>query len=92
MQSTTNQVRQVLTNELGLTRESVRATAEEYIEKTVSAKLNCMIDNGDLSKLIADHHTDSVDIRREIIAAVRDEAQRWLVDHIEFKVKPPNQR
>jgi len=36
MQSTTQQVRQVLVNELGLTRESVRGEAEKYIAQTIA--------------------------------------------------------
>lgn len=35
MQSTTQQVRQVLVNELGLTRDSVREEAEAYIRQTI---------------------------------------------------------
>lgn len=91
MQSTTNQVRQILTNELGLTREFVREVARKYVEEIVSAKINHMVDNGDLAKLVASHHTDTVNIRHEIICAVKEEVQKWLVDHIEFKVKQPEQ-
>lgn len=36
MQSTTQQVRQILVNELGLTRESVREEAEKYIAQTIT--------------------------------------------------------
>lgn len=39
MQSTTQQVRQILVNELGLTRESVREEAEKYIAQTITRML-----------------------------------------------------
>lgn len=37
---TTNAVRQVMMNELGLTRESIRAEMESIVEKTVKAHIS----------------------------------------------------
>lgn len=39
MQGTTQQVRQILVNELGLTRQSVREEAEKYIAQTITRML-----------------------------------------------------
>lgn len=47
-----NQVRQVLMNELGLTRASVREMVADIVDNTVERKLNEMLDAGLLNKVV----------------------------------------
>lgn len=51
-QSTTNQVRQVLMNELGLTRESIRELVKELVEAEVTKVTNQLVADGHLVKMV----------------------------------------
>jgi hypothetical protein len=51
--STTNAVRQILMNELGLTREVIREEMRKLIEVEVSKATSAMIANGHLTKLVS---------------------------------------
>lgn len=47
-----NEVRQVLMNEMGLTRESVRAETLEVVEKTAEKFLNSLLESGQLGRIL----------------------------------------
>lgn len=49
---TTNAVRQILMNELGLTRESVRTMVEDIVKETLDRKIETMIAEGYLQKMV----------------------------------------
>ena len=63
-----NQVRNILANELGLTRDVVREIAREFVEATVCSEVKRMIETG-----VIDHY-----VRQEIDAICRD--RRWTGD------------
>lgn len=48
---TTNQVRQILMNELGLTRDSVRKIAEDIVTKTVDRHMESLVSSGKLNQI-----------------------------------------
>jgi polyhydroxyalkanoate synthesis regulator phasin len=49
---TINSVRQVLMNELGLTRESVREEMKDIIDSVVEKQVNRLIDEGILERMV----------------------------------------
>lgn len=80
-QTTTQQVRQVLVNELGLTRESVREEARAFVEPIVKAEIARLLDQGGIREMV------SVELSRlsqrrgneigvSIAGVVRQEAER----------------
>lgn len=52
MQSTTNQVRQVLMNELGLTRDAVRQITEEVVAQVAERKVEALLQEGKLEEMV----------------------------------------
>lgn len=50
--SEVNQVRQVLMNELGLTRDSVRGMAEEIVRECVNQKVAKMMAEGHIERMV----------------------------------------
>lgn len=49
---TTNQVRQILMNELGLTRKSIRDETEVIVRDAVNHRLDGLIKDGDLERMV----------------------------------------
>lgn len=47
-----NQVRQILMNELGLTREVVRSMAQSMVEQAVEKHVNSLINSGYIEKFL----------------------------------------
>ena len=47
-----NEVRQVLMNEVGLTRESVREETREIVEKTAEKFLHSLLESGQLGRIL----------------------------------------
>lgn len=47
-----NEVRQVLMNELGLTRELIRTEVEKIVKETMEKKINDMFSNGVFDRII----------------------------------------
>ena len=81
-----NKVRQVLMNELGLTRESVRDLTEEIVADTVGKHIKRIIEDGSVDRLIKSeidralklscHSND--DLRNLIINAATDAFRKKL--------------
>lgn len=63
-----NQVRNILVNEFGLTRDVIREIAREFVETTVRSEVQRMINTG-----VIEHY-----VRQEIDAICRD--RRWTGD------------
>jgi hypothetical protein len=91
---TTNQVRQVLMNELGLTRESVREIMEEIVEETVQRHVNSAKFDERLSILV-DRAISGIRGPRNsmgwypsLAEIVREEARTllaaWIAKHLRF--------
>lgn len=92
--STINQVRQIMTNELGLTRELIRQEAERLIQEAVNIKVRQMEFNGVLDKLVAAavesvlkgsrYDQPGVTVVRDAIA---QKARAWAADHVDISFK-----
>lgn len=82
----TNAVRQVLMNELGLTRESIREEAAIIIRECVAKELSRLSGNGALEKMLheefrklcSNHQWDSNSIRGMVLAASRVEVEKFV--------------
>lgn len=94
--TTTNQVRQILMNELGLTRESVREMVSDIVESVIEKQMKRLDDTGYIDKLICKHltskykspegrgfkHQVRYEITNNVVSLVRD---NLLVD---LKIDP----
>ena len=94
-----NMVRQILTNELGLTRETIRGIAQQLIEREVEKTAKEMLSNGVLDRLVekAVNTTLSVNryerdaLGRLISTAAAEQVKVWLAENLQFKGTPTDQ-
>lgn len=75
--ATTNQVKQVLMNELGLTRENIRTLTEELVETTLVKHLNRMEKEGKITKLITKY----------LVSLLRLDQEHYQKGHLLGKVQ-----
>lgn len=94
--STTNQVRQVLMNELGLTRESIREMAHQLIKQEVEKTVNVMASTGVLDRIIHEaldtmlgrsrSRYGGTSVQTIVTNAVTDLANAWVKDNLRIEV------
>ena len=82
MNSTINQVRQVLMNELGLSRESIRKEVERVVADTVERHINRLIDEGRLQKI-----TEEILVTRGYRSGVESVAGRVAEQFIQEAIR-----
>ena len=91
--TTHNQVRQVLMNELGLTREYVRGQVEDIVESAVAKKIRSILNEGHLEMMIqkqidlhirAKHGGSMISgsMRNIIAESAANAVERHLKDHL----------
>lgn len=94
MKSTTNQVRQILANELGLTRESVREMAREFVADTVEREIRRLVEGNDLDRIIAgqfarlaeeDVKYGGTGLRARLERAMQSVINQWVRENIAIK-------
>lgn len=84
-----NQVRQILMNELGLSRATVRGMVEEIVKETVDVKVTRMMADGHIQRMVDDSvrrfaassRWDS-DAVRKIVAKAAGEAVESQINQI----------
>jgi hypothetical protein len=89
---TTNAVRQVLMNELGLTREVIREMMAEIIQVEAVKVANAMICQGHLERIVTNCFRDIVkgngygttSLRDMVAAAAKTEATDFVKKHLRF--------
>lgn len=90
--STINEVRQILMNELGLTRESIREVVREIVTDTVEKHLRNMTSQSEMERIIRDKVNEVVkdnrwekDTMRDLIIHVaRTEIEKFVASHIKI--------
>lgn len=88
----TNQVRQILMNELGLTRETVRNLATEIVQQAVDVHIKKLISDGhlqrmvdsSLNKVLATNHWDRDAFRRLIIEGAASGMKQHLQNNLKL--------
>ena len=88
-----NMVRQILTNELGLTRETIRGIAQQLIEREVEKTAKEMLSNGVLDRLVEKavnttlgvNRYECESLRRLVNAAAAEQVKVWLTANLQFK-------
>ena len=94
-----NQVRQILTNEMGLTRETIRDIAQHLIEREAEKTVNAMLANGVLDKLVekavnkklSANRYERDALGRLIRTAAAEQVKGWLAANLQFKGTPADQ-
>lgn len=94
---TTNAVRQVLMNELGLTREAVRQEMQTIVEAEAVKVVNRLVNEGTLRRLVHDEFVKAAYVRGYgqskslhgiIASAAREAAERFVRDRIRVLPAP----
>lgn len=91
---TTNAVRQVLMNELGFTRESVREEMRAIVEAEAKKEMTRLVSQGHLEQLVSREferltkgsNWSQTTIHNLITAAAKKEAEAFIKDHLRFVV------
>jgi hypothetical protein len=92
MNNTTNAVRQVLMNELGLTRENVREEIRKIVEVEAAKVVSSLVSQGHLErvvreefrKLASNGRYDRSGIERICVEAAKKEAETFMRDNLRF--------
>jgi hypothetical protein len=90
--TTTNSVRQVLMNELGLTRESIRQHAEQIVVDTVRAHLSTDRIEQIVKRTVIESLLASYSVKRimtEIDTTARREVQELIRNNVKITVSAP---
>lgn len=58
-----HQVRKTLVNDLGLTRDSVRAEATKLVQDAVNKKINDLLEGGAIQRYVHDYLTKQLNLR-----------------------------
>lgn len=96
---TVNQVRQILMNELGLTREWVRAQMENIIEAEVERHARAIVQQGGIEKMIhrsvekvmQEHPYGNLSLKASIAQAVSVAVKAQMMEHLpEVIVRAPS--
>lgn len=97
--ATTNQVRQVLMNELGLSREAVRTEMENIIHDVMEKHFNKMWHEGELTNIVkriikdqfqSAHHYPSRDgntLEKMVLRLAEKEVTKFIKDNITVTTK-----
>ena len=88
-----NQVRQILMNELGLTRDSIRTMATEIIEGVVAKHVKHLLDNGKIGEMVAatikdiarEGYYDHDSIRSLVLVVAREQLEKFIKDRLIIK-------
>lgn len=96
MKSTTDEVRQVLMNELGLTRESVRQLSEQIVTKTVETYMSGLISSGGLDKIVEeafrsqyrDPKNQYIGFSETLKQAAKEAADKFVRERVIIKEAP----
>lgn len=82
----TNEVRQILMNELGLTRERVRGIIDDIVQETISKHTRHLIESGQIEKQIQTHIERSLTSigynRQSMRATIADAAAKEVKQHM----------
>jgi len=92
MQTTTDQIRQVLMNELGLTRESIRDMVEKIVTDAVNKKMESLESSGGLNRIVEDafvrkYHDDKRHFEKfgDVLRnAASKAAEKFIEDHVKI--------
>lgn len=92
---THNQVRQVLMNELGLTRNSIREEMKDIIEKTAASHVNRLMEEGGmkeilreaLNELVKANGYDRDPVGNILREEVKKRAAEYVRDSVVFHVR-----
>ncbi len=90
MQTTTDQVRQVLMNEMGLSREVVREMVEKIVTETVDKHMSSLVSSGKLSRIVEDafqrKYRDPkngyADFKSLVSSAAADAAKKFVAESL----------
>lgn len=93
-----NEVRQILVNELGLTRESVREQACGFVGETLDRYLGSVAFEQTLNKLVAERVTRALEryrnqdrletlINEQVRLALEKQAADFVAQHVSFKAQ-----
>lgn len=89
--TTTNQIRQVLMNELGLDRAYIRELVEQVVRETVEKHIVSMDERNIIGRMVSDEFKKLCQKGRydpePIKAIVREEAQRQVAEFISQNLK-----
>lgn len=88
--ATTNQVRQVLMNELGLTRDAIREMARQLVEQEVGKAVNVLMSTGVIERIVKEkldaiikgNKWDAPTIQNIVTAAAKEQAAEWVKNNV----------
>ena len=97
MSETTNSVRQILMNELGLTRQSIKEETTKIVEETVQKELKRLFETDGWIKLVKSavndylkensyRYTDDK-IRNQIHGIAVEEMKNYIIEHVTIGIK-----
>lgn len=94
-----NAVRQVLMNEMGFTRDTVRAEMHKIVEETVARAINRMLHEGlierhvqrEFERYIRENQWDTSAVRKLVVAAAEKCMREYIASRVDFTIalKPP---
>ena len=98
---TSNAVRQILMNELGITRESIRAEVERLVADVVDCHIKNMADQGKIEKLVdekfntllrverANNRYDHATVTSLVVEAAKRRVEQFVKEQL--RILPVNQ-
>lgn len=93
--SKTNEIRQILMNELGLTREVIREEMQKIIEAEASKVMSILVSQGHLERIVRNKFDELVKYNRwtkgnQIMSIVTNaaetEAKRFVQENLRFSI------
>jgi len=90
-----NEVRQIMMNELGLTREYIREEARGLIQSTIGKEINRLLENGviermvkeELDRLTRETKWSNSGIRSFALESAKKQAEQFIKDNLRFEAK-----
>lgn len=96
MTDTTNAVRQVLMNELGLTRESIREEADKIVASAVEKHVTNLMNQGFLERIVTAKFDALVrgtsawgpdKVTQIVVEAAKKETEKFVRDHLRLSAE-----
>jgi len=93
---TINEIRNILMNELGLSREAIRTEMEKIIYSTMSSHLKTLLDKRNIQKLIREivedqftpkHSYGDNELKKLILSVAKEEIARFINTNISIVKK-----
>ena len=95
-QKVTNAVRQVLMNEMGLTRESVREEMQKIVAQEAAKAVATMVNEGHLGKMVSEEFKKLLTmgwgnggrsrVEEIVVTAAKAQAEKFVTEHFSLKV------